>query len=206
MYQVEERPTAFITVNKGRRKIKDGKFVYLQSEQEFEIELFNPTSQTVLAKIKMNGKLISTSGIVLRPGERVFLDRFLDTPEKFKFDTYEVSGNNSSVQKAIAKNGLVQVDFYNEDTTIVVNNTPNINIRTPWPNNNNWGGTYYFNNTDVFGTTTVGSTLSDDSVTLTSLNASATLDSLGFMDMDQSRSITPRQPRNKVKSRSHGFI
>ena len=72
-------------MNKGRRNVKEGKFVYLQNGQEFEIELYNPTSEVVMAKIEMNGKSISSSGIVLRPGERVFLERFLDNSNKFKF-------------------------------------------------------------------------------------------------------------------------
>jgi hypothetical protein len=115
--QAEENPTAHITVNKGRRKIKKDKFIYLNNGQEFEIELFNPTSDTVLCKIWINNKVISRSGIVLRPGERVFLERFIDDPSKFKFDTYEVNGSSGAVKKAIEKNGLVKVQFYREDTT-----------------------------------------------------------------------------------------
>ena len=84
---------------------------------EFEIELYNPTQNTVLSKISVNNKLISYSGIVLRPGERVFLERYLDDPSKFKFETYNVSGNAEEIKKAIEKNGLIKVEFFNEDTT-----------------------------------------------------------------------------------------
>lgn len=139
-YQVaEEKPTANITVNKGRRKIKD-KSIYLNNGQEFEIELFNPTSDTVLCKIWINNKIISRSGIVLRPGDRVFLERYIDDPVKFKFDTYHV-GNSAEVKKAIEKNGLVKVEFYREDTTPAY--VPDVT----WTlNNNDYNGTY-FNNT-----------------------------------------------------------
>ena len=86
-------PTATLAINKGRVKIYNNKSniptYYLQKGQEFQIELFNPTTDKVLAKIKLNNKLISQSGLVLRPGERVFLDRYFDIDKKFKFDTYE---------------------------------------------------------------------------------------------------------------------
>jgi len=54
----------------------------LNDGDEFEIELFNPKTNPVLAKISINGKRISERGIILNPGQRVFLERFLDSPEK----------------------------------------------------------------------------------------------------------------------------
>jgi hypothetical protein len=51
--------------------------------------------------------------LVLRPGERVFLERYLDVAKKFKFDTYEVT-NTAEVQKAIEDNGDFKVEFYKE--------------------------------------------------------------------------------------------
>ena len=119
MSNVETMPSAYITVSKGRRKIKQDKYVYLNNGQEFEIELFNPTSDNLLVKIWINNKQMSSTGVVLRPGDRVFLERYIDIPKKFLFDTYEVNGGNASVQKAIEKNGLVKVQFFREDTTPV---------------------------------------------------------------------------------------
>lgn len=130
MANITNKPMAYITVNKGRTKIKKDKFVYLENGTEFEIELHNPTQTTVLAKISINNKLISYSGIVLRPGERVFLERYLDNPNRFKFETYTVGGNSEEVKKAIELNGLVKIDFYNEDTTPVLNPTLTINSGT----------------------------------------------------------------------------
>ena len=57
--------------------------------------------------------MISQGGLVLRPGERVFLDRYFDIPNKFKFDTYEVA-NTEEVKQAIQDNGDVKVEFYRE--------------------------------------------------------------------------------------------
>jgi hypothetical protein len=155
MANITNAPMAYITVNKGRTKIKKDKFVYLENGTEFEIELFNPTQTTVLAKISINNKLISFSGIVLRPGERVFLERHLDNSNKFKFETYEVGGNSEEVKKAIELNGLVKVEFYNEDLSINYRSNPIITTNGGgWSTTNTptWtlGNTYY-------GGTAVGS-------------------------------------------------
>lgn len=114
-------PTANIAVNKSRLKIykadktwKDQTPIYyLQKGQEFQIELANPTTDVVLAKIILNGKAISQGGLVLNPGQRVFLDRYLDVAKKFLFDTYEVSGS-AEMKAAIANNGDFRVEFYRE--------------------------------------------------------------------------------------------
>ncbi len=109
-------PTAQICINKSRLKVYNKESLptyYLQKGTEFQIELFNPTSDTILAKIYLNNKKISQGGLVLRPGERVFLERYLDVAKKFLFDTYEVA-NTSEVQKAIEENGDFKVEFFKE--------------------------------------------------------------------------------------------
>ncbi len=110
-------PTANIAVNKSRMKVYNKNVemptYYLQSGQEFQIEIFNPTTDVVLAKITLNNKLISQGGLVLNPGQRVFLDRYLDVAKKFKFDTYEVA-NTKEVKTAIENNGDVKVEFFKE--------------------------------------------------------------------------------------------
>ena len=106
-------PSAYVT--KGKQRIKQyDKSVYLNNGDEFEIELFNPTQNKVLAKIEINGNNIGGSGIVLRPGERVFLERYLNEAKKFLFETYKVNGSNSDVLKAIENNGDLSVKFYSE--------------------------------------------------------------------------------------------
>ena len=117
-----KRPEAFITKAKKRIKQFDGQ-VYLSDGDEYEIELFNPTQDVILAKIKLDGNYISGGGIVLRRGERVFLERFLDSPNKFKFSTYEVNGKNQEVQEAIANNGYVEIEFYSEYISTIPNRT-----------------------------------------------------------------------------------
>jgi hypothetical protein len=112
-WSATKRPEAFVTKAKKRIKQFDGQ-VYLSDGDEYEIELFNPSQEVVLAKIKIDGDYIAGGGIVLRRGERVFLERFLDSPNRFKFSTYVVNGNNTEVQDAIRNNGYVEIEFYSE--------------------------------------------------------------------------------------------
>lgn len=108
-----EKPSAWIVSSeKGRKSIKNGK-VYLKDKEEFQIELFNPLTDCVLADIKLNGNTISQSGLVIRPGERFYLDCFIDDKKKFVFNTYEVE-DSQSVKVAISKNGMLEVFFYKE--------------------------------------------------------------------------------------------
>ena len=110
---VSSQCTANITRNRNRAKIY-GDSIYLKDGENFEIEIFNPSTVRVLAKITINGKQISTSGIVLKPGERVYLERFIDSNNKFVFDTYEVEKSNEALN-AIVDNGLIKVEFFEEN-------------------------------------------------------------------------------------------
>jgi len=112
-------PYANISTKKNRLKKYDGN-VYLEDGQEFEIELFNPSKTQVLAVIKLNGERISQSGIIVRPGERIWLERYLDKNNRFKFETYQV-GTSKEVQEAIANNGSVEVEFFNERVWSYIN-------------------------------------------------------------------------------------
>ena len=110
-------PNAWIANSRdnGRLSIKQGNKIYLDNEQEFKIELFNPLTTSVLAKIFVNNAPISSSGLVLRPGQRFFLDCFVDSKQKFVFNTYDVEDTNSS-KEAIKYNGDIRVEFYKETT------------------------------------------------------------------------------------------
>jgi len=125
-------PQANLAINKSRIKLygknSQDPTYYLKKGQEFEIELFNPTKDTIMAKISLNGKPIAQGGLVLKPGVRVFLDRYIDVARKFKFDTYEV-GNSAEVKKAIEDNGDFKVEFFREQQPIVTTITTS----------NNWG-------------------------------------------------------------------
>ena len=122
-------PCAYITKDKKRLK-QVGQNVYLKNGDEFELELFNPSTNTVLSKIKLDGNYISGGGIVLKPGQRIFLERYLDDARKFKFETYEVDGTSNEVLDAISGNGDVVIDFFDEYKQPV------------WTNNISYGGSF----------------------------------------------------------------
>ena len=118
-------PTAHITKKKSRLKIYKGHNVFLNDGDNFELELYNPKQKSVLVKIRLDGFYISQSGIVLRPGQRVFLERFLDTQNKFKFSVYQVA-NTPQNKFAIDLNGEVRIEFYDEQTPSYYLNTGGI--------------------------------------------------------------------------------
>jgi hypothetical protein len=63
--------------------------------------------------IHLDGVAISSAGIVIKPGQRVFLERWIDEPKKFLFETYEVD-DSAEAKKAISENGKVKVEFYDQ--------------------------------------------------------------------------------------------
>jgi hypothetical protein len=119
--QTNTKPSAWIVTpnDKGRKSIKSGK-VFLEDKEEFEIELFNPLTVSVLADIKLNGQSISKTGLVVKPGQRVYLDCFIDDKKKFKFSTYEIE-NSGEALDATHNNGLLEVFFYKEDVITLDN-------------------------------------------------------------------------------------
>lgn len=107
-------PSAYIAVNRNRLK-HYGEKVYLKDGTNFEIEIFNPKPIKILARIYLNNKPISSSGIVIRPGQRVFLERWIDEAKKFLFETYSIE-DSIEAKEAIVENGKVRVEFYDETT------------------------------------------------------------------------------------------
>ena len=190
---------AFISVGRNRLKQYDKNTVYLENGKEFELELFNPKTTKVLVKIKMNGNYISSSGVVLKPGQRVFLERYLDEAKKFKFDTYSVE-NSKEAAEAIAKNGLIEIEFYDEYVNIpyiYLNGVTNIyNSGTPingnpitWTSTGNANATY-----------TNTSNISDVNCSY-SVGASAA--SMGFCDTGENlRSFAPKSSSFRKMSKS----
>ena len=114
-------PSAWIVnpKDKGRKSIKGDK-IYLDDNQEFEIEIHNPLKESVLADIRLNGSSISKTGLVIKPGQRVYLDCFVDDRKKFIFQTYTVDGTQESLD-AIVDNGLLEVFFYKEQAVTLQN-------------------------------------------------------------------------------------
>jgi hypothetical protein len=162
-------PTAHIAVNRNRMKHYDNK-VYLKNGTHFEIELFNPKSISVLAEILIDGKAISKSGIVVKPGQRVFLERWIDTPKKFLFETYLVEENEVTVE-AIKENGKVKVKFYDEITIHPSISTAPYTTYTSYPTWINDNLVYGSQPTYRFATANISTSLS-----FTSTNAAGSME------------------------------
>lgn len=111
------KPEAWVATQKNRQKVYKGSKIYLEDGQEFELELHNPTKSVYLAKILINGSHISQRGIILNPGQRVFLERFIDDNRKLVYQTYEVE-DTEEAKEAISENGKISVQFFEESKII----------------------------------------------------------------------------------------
>lgn len=127
---------AYVAVDRNLVKVYDGKKVYMKDCQEFGFWLVNNTRSNQVAYIEINGKPISTQGIVLRPGQNTWLDCNWDTHRRFKFETYEIDGSKESLD-ATSDNGRVVVKFYAEKQVmsqpIVMPPIPLVNPYPPYP-------------------------------------------------------------------------
>jgi zinc-ribbon domain len=155
----------FITTNRNRVKTY-GTQVYLKDGQKFEIELFNPYTYKVLAKVKMNGHYISDAGLVINPGQRIYLERYLDSNNAFIFSTYEIDGTVEAL-RAISENGNLEVEFYSEY------------VPSGWnPNQITW--TYFPQHQPVYGGNTTNDIYLYSSSDIIGQNTSIHSASMGF--------------------------
>ena len=105
--------------------------VYLKDGDEFQIQLFNPETTEIAARITIEDTTLPHD-IILMPGERVWLERFTDKQVKFKYHTYTVESNNKEVDKAISHNGNIKIEFYKKkkptywSSATTISTTPSI--------------------------------------------------------------------------------
>jgi hypothetical protein len=83
--------------------------------------------------------------VVIKPGQRLFLERFLDSNNKFEFSTYEVK-NTSENRSAIDLNGDVIIEFYDESQIVNYPHLSGGNWGSGWTTINT-GSPYYGNMT-----------------------------------------------------------
>ena len=118
MNVISQDAFAKIAVNKSLLKeyssSKYQRVVYLNDGDEFQIQLFNPEKFPIAAKIYLNGEKLSDM-LVIRPGERIWLERYLDQARKFKFSTYEIE-DSYEAKEAASLNGEVKIQFYRVKT------------------------------------------------------------------------------------------
>lgn len=108
-----------IAMNKSLLKeynVNGKRTVYLNDGDEFQLQFFNPHSFRVAASISFNDSLNSSRKLIINPGERVWLERYLDENKKLCFKTYWVDKGNAVVDNAIATNGKISINFYKERT------------------------------------------------------------------------------------------
>jgi hypothetical protein len=112
-------PLAKIAVNKSLLKeysnSEYARVVYMKNNSEFQIQIFNPYDYTIGADISINGKRMSNR-IIIKPGQRIWLERYLDEARKFLFSTYEIE-NSVEAKKATRNNGLISISFYKEQVS-----------------------------------------------------------------------------------------
>ena len=158
---------------------ENNRTVYLNDGDEFQIQLFNPYNYTIGAEVSINGEELGNI-IVIRPGQRIWLERYLESSNKFKFSVYTVE-NTHEAKEAIKDNGVVNVRFYSEikrrnnlydDNNIVwTYNGDNSNIKTY--NYGNWKVTCKNNVGDsVSAFTSLSAAVTDDPCVCTASYAS----------------------------------
>jgi len=105
-----------IAVNKSLLKeyFSNGvRTVFMDDCTEFQIKLFNPLTTRVSARIEIDGESLGNE-LILRPGETVWLERYFDKPNKFRFETYTVESGSVAVERAIRNNGVITISFHKE--------------------------------------------------------------------------------------------
>lgn len=191
---------------------ENNRIVYLKDGDEFQIQIFNPYQYVIGVSFTFNSDSVDNSKmLVLKPGERVWLDRYLNENRKLKFWTYKVN-NSEEVRKAIEKNGILNIYFYKE---IEKNNY------TVWYDNNtyiyndNWknpiddlnGGIRYTNNcyANDNNISSVNSALSSiaDTVTCSDINCSiSTSNTAAYTSYSASISTIPSDINSCVNKNS----
>ncbi len=113
---MDKNPIARIAVNKSvlpTHQNKDVKIIFMEGNSEFEIEIFNPLTKKIAVDIQVNDVEKNSPLLVVRPGERIWLDCGLKNKKKFLFETYQVDGSKESLD-AIKNNGDITIKIYVE--------------------------------------------------------------------------------------------
>ncbi len=115
-------PTCEIMVNGQKRKLygKKKNKVYLYNGDNFQLNVFNPLQERIGISLKVNGTNVDDDLLVISPGQAIIIERYIGTNRKLTFSAYEIDTTNMSeekitmAKKAIEKNGVLEVIFWNE--------------------------------------------------------------------------------------------
>lgn len=132
-------PGVSLTIAKNEVKpARDGMF-YLKDGQDFELKLENKGSYPILAKISWNGA-DEPNGLILTPGQKIFLERFLNENKRL---TYKVAEISEELKDFVdAKLGEVKVSFYKEIITLPDLPGPTSPYPPSWPIDQGPGSPY----------------------------------------------------------------
>ena len=119
-------PTCDILVNGQKRKFygKKKNKIYLRNGDNFQLKIFNPLQERVGVQLKINAAKVDNDLLIINPGQEVTVDRYIGSNNKLTFSAYEIDTTNMSesrvkeVHKAIEKNGILEIIFWNEKKTI----------------------------------------------------------------------------------------
>ena len=209
-------PLAKIAVNKSLLKeysnSEYARVVYMKNNSEFQIQIFNPYDYTIGADISINGKRMSNR-IIIKPGQRIWLERYIDEPRKFLFSTYEVE-NTGEARHAIRNNGLINISFYKEKPYVEP-----VHIYKSEPTWYNYGPTVLYNNcldSEVNFCSSVTKGLGDIATTATAATAatysadsiqgtrSRSMAKLGLdAELDGARNINATIETGRIEKGSH---
>ena len=131
---------------KEYKNFSNERIVYINDNTEFQIEVYNPYNYVIGVSFSFNNNYQGNSHLlVVRPGERIWLDRYLDNDSKLLFSTYKVN-NTAQNRDAIRDNGNLVIKFFKEDkhdwkNNIYINNIETYDWSYPkpidvWYNNN----------------------------------------------------------------------
>jgi hypothetical protein len=115
-------PTCDILVNGQLRKLygKKKNKVYLHNGDNFQLKFFNPLQERIGVQLKMNGVKVDNDLLIINPGQEITIERYIGTNRKLTFSSYDINTSNMSPEryeqavKAIEKNGILEVIFWNE--------------------------------------------------------------------------------------------
>lgn len=117
-YFKKQNETKILNLNGNEFKIYSNNTMFMDNEQEFSFRFHNFSTYVNLILIKLNNKYISKSGIIIKPGESIILERFIDTKSKFIFSQYTVDSNDFT-KEAIQYNGNIEIEWYSEYIPVI---------------------------------------------------------------------------------------
>lgn len=196
-------PTCDIMVNGQKRKLygKKKNKVYLHNGDNFQLKFFNPLQERIGVQLCMNGQKVDNDLLVINPGQEITIERYIGTNRKLTFSAYDIDTSKMSeervkeAKKAIEKNGILEVVFWNEKKPAPVIYTTSTTV---YPNyipidpNPDWFRfdtgtpltTPYYTQSNISGATISTSPMADMTISATDVIINGNLKINGSIDIN----------------------